>query len=126
MAQTSREGRDGQEARPTTLAQMLFPLSDPEQRRQLEKFRLEFERVHGPTDLTRRYTSTWPAEEQVWLRQHDLSQYFNGLPTFAQAWLHAKMKLAASSGNLDGMPDAWIELFAAGGMREPDAPDPTD
>lgn len=106
----------GHSSEPKTLAEMLFPLLDPAEHRELEEFRIKFEEVHGPTDLTLRYTSTWPEFQQDWLIKHQTKQYFDGLPPFAKAFLHGKMKLAAQSGTLDNMPDNFLRLFVSGGM----------
>jgi hypothetical protein len=89
---------------PETLAETLFYLSDPEKRRELEEFRIEYEAINGPTDLTRRYTSIWPEQQRAWLAKHDIKRYFDGLPPFARAYLRGKMHLAARDGNLDAMP----------------------
>jgi hypothetical protein len=78
---------------------------------ELEEYRIAFEKIHGETDLTLRYTSTWPREQQIWLMQHDFKRYLSGLPAFVQAYLHGKMELAASRGELDNMPDNALALF---------------
>jgi hypothetical protein len=96
---------------------MLFPLSDSELHRELEQYRIKYEAEHGETDLTRRYTSTWPAEQQAWLLRHEPRRYFEGLPPFAKACLKAKMSAAARRGMLDDMPDSYVELFVRGEMR---------
>lgn len=104
-------------AEPETLAEMLFYLSDPSKRRELESFRIKFEAVHGPTDLTKRYTSTWPTQQQTWLIDRDVRRYFDGLPSFVKAYLRGKMQLAAQSGQLDDMPDNLLTLFVSGRMK---------
>jgi hypothetical protein len=97
---------------PETLAEMLFVyLADPMKRRELEEYRVEFEAVHGPTDLTKRYTSTWPQAQQDWLIKNDTKRYFDGLPPFAKAYLRGKMEIAALDGKLDDMPDNLLRLF---------------
>ena len=59
-------------AQPRTLAEMLLYLPDPARRVELEKYRIEYEALFGETDLTKRYTSTWPEEQQDWLMKHDM------------------------------------------------------
>jgi hypothetical protein len=103
--------------KPETLAEMLFYLSDPAKRKQLEEYRIEFEARFGPTDLTLRYTSTWPEEEQDWLIEHDTQRFFDGLPPFAKAFLKGKVEIALRKGNGDSMPDNFLRLYIAGGMK---------
>jgi hypothetical protein len=96
---------------------MLFPLPDPVKRRELEEFRIQFEREHGPTDLTKRYTSTWPDAQQDWLVEYDAKRWFDGLPEFAKAYLRQKMQIAAQDGRLDNMPDSLLRIFVAKQMK---------
>lgn len=96
---------------------MLFHLSDPARRRELEEFRIKFESVHGATDLTKRYTSTWPEEQQDWLVENHPKQWFDGLPEFAKAYLRQKIQWAAQDGRLDDMPDEFIQLYVNRQMR---------
>jgi len=103
--------------RPETLAELLFYLDDPKQRRELESYRIKYEAVHGPTDLTRRYTSTWPVEAQRWLWRNDVKSYFDGFPPFAKAYIKGKMELAAASGELDNELDEYVRLFVQGNMQ---------
>lgn len=101
---------------PTTLAETVFYLPLSELREELERFRVDYEELHGHTDLTLRYTSTWPEAQQEWLIEHDARRYFDGLPPFAKAYLRGKMELAAQSGNLDDMPEYLMRLYIAGMM----------
>src|SRR5260221_622939 len=110
MTRTSRE-------KPTTIADMLFYLPDALRRRELEQFRIEFESKHGPTDLTKRYTSTWPEEHQNWLLENHPKQWFDGVPEFAKAYLRQKMQWAAIAGQLDDMPDELVQLYVSKQMR---------
>jgi hypothetical protein len=97
---------------PATLAEMIFHYSpNPATRQRLEKFRIEFEALHGPTDLTKRYTSTWPIEQQNWLIRHDPKRYFDGLPPFGKAYIRGKMQMRATKGNLDDTPDGLLRIF---------------
>jgi hypothetical protein len=104
-------------ATPQTLADLLFPQCAASKRGELEEFRLEFEAIHGPTDLTKRYTSIWPTEQRHWLIKNDLKRFFDGLPPFAKAYLKGKMQLAARQGMLDEMPDRMLQLFVSGQMQ---------
>jgi hypothetical protein len=104
-------------AQPETLAEMLFYAPDAAQRKQLEEYRIKYEATYGPTDLTKRYTSTWPTEQQDWLITHDSKAYFNGLPPFVKAYLKGKMQIAAGKGKLDDMPDHMLHLYCSGGMH---------
>jgi hypothetical protein len=102
---------------PRTLAELLFPLCAPSKRSELEKYRTEFEAVHGATDLTKHYTSTWSVEKQNWLVRNDIKRYFDGLPPFVKAYLKGKMQLAARRGTLDSMPNRMLQLFVSGQMH---------
>lgn len=104
-------------AQPRTLAEMLLYLPDPARRVELEKYRIEYEALFGETDLTKRYTLTWPEEQQDWLMKHDMKRYFDGLPPFAKAFFKAKMETAARNGCLDDKPDEFIELYVARQMK---------
>jgi hypothetical protein len=117
MARTPRKNTDYVHSRsPQTLAEMLIYLPDAAKRRELEKFRIDFEQTHGSTDLTKRYTSTWPEAQQNWLLKHDIKRWFDGLPPFVKAYLRGKMQLAARDGSLDDMPDNMLRLFVSGQM----------
>lgn len=96
---------------PETLAETLFYFADPKLRAELERFRIEFEARHGATDLTKRYTSTWPQVQQDWLLEHEAKRYFDGLPPFAKAFIKGKLQLAARHGNLDDMPTNFQRLY---------------
>jgi hypothetical protein len=97
---------------PETLAEMIFHCSsNPETRRRLEDCRIRFEAVHGPTDLTKRYTSTWPIAHQNWLMRHEPKRYFDGLPPFGKAYIRGMMENEASQGRLDDTPDGLLRVF---------------
>jgi hypothetical protein len=100
-----------------TLTEKIFYYSaNPKIRRLLEQFRINFEALHGPTDLTKRYTSTWPRAHQNWLIDHDAKQWFDGLPPFGKAYVRRIMEIEAGTGKLDDMPDGLIRLFIRGEM----------
>src|SRR2546423_1802768 len=106
-------------ARSTSLAEMLFPHYgiDWIAGRELEQYRQEYETAFGPTDLTRRYTSTWPKDQQQWLVRHEPKAWFDGLPPFAKAYMRGKLDLAASRGGVDYVPDYLIRLYVSKEMR---------
>jgi hypothetical protein len=101
---------------PKTLAETVFYLPHEKLREQVEQYRIDYEAIHGKTDLTKRYTSTWPSSQQEWLIMNDTQRYFDGLPPFAKAFLKAKMQSASHDGCLDDMPAHYIKLFMSGKM----------
>jgi hypothetical protein len=103
--------------RPVTVAELFVYLSDPVQRQELEEFRVEYEALNGPTDLTKHYTSMWPQPQRELLFQHHTKLWFDGLPPFAKAYLRGKMEIAAKDGRLDDAPDKLLKLFVAGEIR---------
>jgi hypothetical protein len=114
MAGTPDEECNSQRsARPETLAETLFYIADPARRKELEEFRIKYEAAYGPTDLTRRYTSTWPKPDQDWLLTHEPKRWFDGLPGFVKAFVRGKMQLAAGDGRLDDMPDSFVRLYVS-------------
>jgi hypothetical protein len=100
-----------------TFAEALYYFTNPELRLELERFRKQYELIHGQTDLTLRYTSTWPRSQQEWLIENDMRRYFEGLPPFVQAYFKSKLTLAARLGNLDDMPSHLVSLYLSGNMR---------
>ena len=102
---------------PETVAELLFYLSNPKTRQELEEFRIEYEALNGPTDLTKHYTSTWPQARQDWLFENYTKLWFDGLPPFAKAYLRGKMELAARDGKLDDLSDKLLQLYVAGDMK---------
>ena len=99
-----------------TLSGIVVRFDDPELQAELETFLTKYERLHGPVDLTKRYTSTLPTEQQIWLRQHYPQRYFDGLPEFFKAFLRTKMRAAQQTGKLDDMPDEYVALYLSGQM----------
>ena len=100
-----------------TLAELLVYLDTPALRRELEEFRIKYESKFGETDLTKRYTCTWPLEDQNWLVEHHPKRYWNGLPPFAQAYLKEKMRSVPRKGKLDDMPATLLRLYLTGQME---------
>lgn len=103
-----------------TLANILCPFDNADLRRRLEAFRIEFEEQHGPTDLTRRYTSMYPVEQGLWMQRYHPTEYWNGLPPFAQAFLKDLLSSQGRVGSLDDCHDALLRLYVAGVMRGDD------
>lgn len=83
----------------------------------LEAARLTWERIHGPTDITKYYTSRWPLEAQRQLYDLDFHAYFYGRPPYFQDMIRQRMKSAATRGSIDNMPDEYIRLYCFNGMR---------
>jgi hypothetical protein len=105
-----------------TLANLLSPLSTAEGRGELEEFRIAYEARFGETDLTRRWTSTWPPEDQAWLLEHHPKRYWDGLPPFVKAYAKEKMAAARRAGKLDDMPPNLLRLYLTGNMEVTDGP----
>ena len=97
-----------------TVAETLFYLEDPKRRLELEQFRIDYEKKHGPTDLTKRYTCTWPAEGQEILREQDPKAYFEGFPDFVKAYIKRFAEKRKEIGVLDETPDDLLELLIRG------------
>lgn len=99
-----------------TITELLDPRlrGDTDAIRQLEKFRIEWERIHGPVDLTRRYVTAWPAEQQDALFAMDPKRWWDALPPVMQDFYFAKLKAAARDGALDSLPDAYVQLYMSG------------
>jgi hypothetical protein len=111
------EGDDSKSNSCGTLAALLFGFRDPRLSQQLEKFRISYEAEFGPTDLTKRYTSTWPADHQDFLIENWPERYWDGLPPFVQAFIKEKMHAARRKGNLDNMPANYLRLYLSGKMK---------
>ncbi|MFT3686375.1 MAG: hypothetical protein QM783_15885 [Phycisphaerales bacterium] len=94
-------------------------MKTPEERAALERFRIEYELKHGPVDLTRRYTCTWPTKQQEWMFAHETEKYFAGLPDFVQAYLLQRFHEVAAAGQLDELPVEYIRLFVGRHMKRP-------
>ena len=77
----------------------------------LENFRIEYEKTNGPTDLTKRYSSTLPSEMQEWLLSEYPERYWDGLPQFAQAFFMERLRNAANLGELDTLPSHLLRMY---------------
>ena len=118
MPQESGKENDGQQQHEKTLAELLYRwVADANARRELEDFRIKFEAEFGETDLTKRYTSTWPKQDREWLAVHHPQRYWDGLPPFVQAFIRQKMLASQRVGKLDDMPDEALRFYLSGGMK---------
>ena len=99
---------------PETVADIFLYQPTPQRRREFEEYRVEWERVNGPTDLTRFYTCMWPKEQQELLWKIDPKAYFNGLPPFLKDYIRGKLRLVAADGRLDDKPDIYVRMFLSG------------
>lgn len=115
---TISSDKDNDSEQQRTVAEFLFYLPRKEQRIQLEVFRAQHALKHGPADLTRRYVSTWPPDQQKWLFENQPQKWFDGLPSFVQAFLCEKVCGLLRAGELDlhdpkhrNMP--WIQFGEA-------------
>ena len=88
-------------SRSRTVAELLCYFPDHNQRQELEVFRAHHEIAHGPTDMTRRYTSTFPTHLQQWLFENQPQRWFDGLPDFVQAFLTDKIAAMLKDGQID-------------------------
>lgn len=95
-----------------TVADVLFWMEDAARREELEAFRIKFEERHGPTDLTKRYTSTWPIEQQRLLATVDPLRYFNGLPRFVQGYLNQLISMTQEELGLDALSSELLAYVA--------------
>jgi hypothetical protein len=84
----------------TTLTDHLYYMPEGNERVALDQHRREYEAAHGPTDLTKYYTSMWPADAQQWLFTNDPARWMNGLPEFAQDYWRQKILSSAQAGQL--------------------------
>jgi hypothetical protein len=84
---------------PSSISCLLFPGLTAETYADMEVHRTRWERKHGPTDLTRYYTSRWPAAEADQLCEINPKEYFLGLPPFVQDYLREKSRSLQSWAN---------------------------
>lgn len=113
------EGRDtdGAEEPSLSISKLVFRFGEERADRELDEFREAFERKFGPTDLTKRYTSTLPAEAQQWLARFHPKRYWIGLPPFVQAYFKEKAITAHRHGRVDDLPSGVLELYLSGAME---------
>lgn len=90
---------------------LLFPTPGPDLHKRLDAFRREWERLHGPTDLERTYTTQLPRTKQDHMLREAPDAYFAGWPDFAIAFFEGLLKRALRDGWLDAAPDAFLRVF---------------
>lgn len=101
-----------------TVAELVFRFPTAELRRDLEEFRIQYELKTGrPTDLTRRYTSILPKEQEDWLFANHPKLYWDGLPAFVQAFVKGRMQSQHRNGQLDDISDKFLELYLKGKLQ---------
>lgn len=105
-----------------TITSLLIPYLPSAGHDNVERYRKEWERLNGPTDLTKYYVSRWPDDEANALKRLDLRAYFNALPPFYQDFLRQRMEDEAKAGRLDDTPEGFLQLFLSGGMRKERTP----
>lgn len=101
---------------PDNLTDYLFGLTTAERRKAVDDFRIEYERVHGLTDLTRRYTSQLPQDEIDWLASKYPHHFFQGLPPFVQEYVRVTTSKAQESGALDDLAPLYLHLLVSGAI----------
>ncbi len=120
MRRSAENGSDDE-----ALTDLLYPCKKPDVRQEIHQFRKEWESAHGPTDLSRNYTSMWPEDKRGWLSNTNLDMYYRGLPPFAQAWIYRKIEKNIAKGSGDSIPDDWLELFIEGRLLHPNSDSPS-
>jgi hypothetical protein len=100
-----------------SVAELLFRMPTTKLRRELEDFRVEHEKIHGPTDFTKRYTCTWPKEQADWLITYHPKLYWDGLPSFLQAFVKSRIQSKHHNGELDDVPSIFIDLYLKGSLQ---------
>lgn len=96
------------------IADILSPCNDAYCTRVLEEYRLAWEAMYGPTDLTKHYVTMWPADAQRAMLRHSPETYFQSMPPYCQDFVHNKLKTACSEGWLDVFEPEWIQLYVTG------------
>ncbi len=123
-----------------TLSDTLCVLPNEHQRQDLEVFRVHFESEHGATDLTKRYTSTWPTSVQQWMYEQQPQRWYDGLPPFVKVFLKDKVVhlvqegktqltdersmrsdwIQTGPGENDRIERFWLSQYLNGPLRAPD------
>ncbi len=71
----------------------------------LHEFRLGYERLYGPTDRARPYSSQLRTSQQEKLLAQYPVQYVQNLPPFVKVYLKRNLQRLAASGNLDAVDE---------------------
>lgn len=103
--------------RTKSIAALLCPHVHVALLNEVESFRIAWEREHGPTDITRYYTSLWPEDQADALCAIDPQTYFQGLPPFLQSYIAADTSKLADRGRIDDVADPFRTLFLRGRLR---------
>jgi hypothetical protein len=77
----------------------------------VDRYRRNFEKEWGPTDLTRHYTSMLPIDQHNWLFNNAPKRYWDGLPKFYQGFMRGQAEAAAAEGSLDNWPDPLVKIY---------------
>lgn len=93
------------------LSDLVFCPRNPAKRKALDEYRAKYEAEHGPTDLTRRYTTMWPDIEQNWLMKHYPDRYIEGLPPFAHSFMMKTLESSAKEGRLEEWPEKFVAYY---------------
>jgi hypothetical protein len=103
------------------LSKFFFDCESNHEQFMLEEFMHKFEKEHGKTDITRRYTSMLPVDQQQFLRDNFPDVYMGGLPPFVKGYIQQKMERAARAGNLDDTKcPHLLRLFIQGKFKSDD------
>lgn len=95
-----------------TLTDIVFWSGSRSLQDKLERYRIEYERVHNESvDLNRHYTSMLPVDAQVWLISNEPKRWYDGLPPYVKAYISEAMRAVAQSGELDNLSDGVLKLF---------------
>jgi hypothetical protein len=101
------------------LSDCLFWLPTEEKREACELFRHQYESQHGPTDLSVRYTSTWPSDQQQWLFLHEPQRWLDGLPDYVKAFIKQEIEAAHRRQGVNVKAKEWIRDYLGGECHEP-------
>ncbi len=93
------------------VTKLLINYDDPVRDKLLDDHRKKYETIHGPTDLTKNYTTMWPFEKQEWLIKNEPQRYVDGMPPFAKDLAIRQAEALAKKGALDTAPSAFIQLL---------------
>jgi hypothetical protein len=99
----------------------LFTVADPELQRQIHEFRLEYELVNGPTDVSLPFGSTQAPLIQDKRYRQDAAKFIASLPPFIIAFYEEECQRAVAEGRLDDISDRILRVFMANGGRLPRA-----
>jgi hypothetical protein len=88
----------------------LMPVSCIGTLRRLHNYRLQYESINGPTGKGS-FTSQLPASQQKQLYEKDPENYLAGLPAFAKAFYEEDTRDHARQGDLDDLPETFVNLF---------------